>query len=133
VEGPVTVSEGEPLPVTVVRVFRVGIFFEACEVVYEGVYALEVGEPGVRGLLSPFPFRGGPKGLVGDGVGRFSSLEELGATATWMTCWSNLEQPTSTPTRYARTARHARRRRPCSIIPDARSRRRQGVNRGAVW
>ena len=39
VEGPVTVGEREPLPVTVVRFFWVRIFLVAPEVVHEGVYA----------------------------------------------------------------------------------------------
>src|SRR5215204_1652107 len=34
-----------------------------------------------------------------------SSLEKTGVTATSMTCWSNLEQLTSTPTRYTSIAR----------------------------
>jgi hypothetical protein len=39
VEGPVTVGEGEPLPVTVVRFFWVKIFLVAPEVVHSSVYA----------------------------------------------------------------------------------------------
>ncbi len=61
-------GEGELLSVTIVRFFWVGIYFEVCELVNEAVYAQEVGEPGLRGLVALF--EGGTKGLVGDGVGR---------------------------------------------------------------
>jgi hypothetical protein len=43
--------------------------------VTEGVYAQVVGESGVRGLFAPF--EGGPKGLVGNGVGRFFESGEV--------------------------------------------------------